>query len=238
MNTVESELAYITKSLHHPNIVQVVDIYNFDNAVVFVREVMEFPLSKFCSKNVKWTEVNISFVAAEVIHALAYLHLQNIVHAHFSSDHVFFNSKGEVKITTETTFEVLTTDAVPDRGVTAREVFFSSPELLLNAPINSKADIWSFGIVLLHAANGHVPNNDGIGGMGEQIQRIINNDAPGLEKPQRWSNLFRHFVKTSLEKDDKKRSSSSLLVRHPFVKSKPSTAKTLQDFIANLEAKA
>eukprot|EP01132_Coremiostelium_polycephalum_P002651 gene2651-3291_t len=92
---------------------------------------------------------------------------------------------------------------------------YMAPELILKAPYNAKADVWSLGITLIELAEGRPPSR-GLKSMAQLVE-IPNMPPPKLSNPKDWSASFNDFISKCLIKDPEQRASVSELLSHPFV---------------------
>ncbi|KAK4337170.1 hypothetical protein RND71_043486 [Anisodus tanguticus] len=88
-------------------------------------------------------------------------------------------------------------------------------ETFKDHPYEYKADIWSLGITLIELAERQPPNH-GLTPM-RVLLRIQKSEAPTLEQPNKWSTVFRDFIKSCLVKDPNLRPSVEELKKHKFI---------------------
>jgi len=90
-----------------------------------------------------------------------------------------------------------------------------SPEVIVSAGYDHKADIWSLGITCIEMAEGKPPHYD------MSPVRVIfiipHRPAPTLQDPSKWSPEFTDFLKKCLCKDPGERPTAQQLLSHPFV---------------------
>jgi len=91
-----------------------------------------------------------------------------------------------------------------------------APEVIRGHEYDYKADVWSFGIMVLEMAEGAPPWLD------EQPMRalymIATKPAPRLREPSKWSAEFSDFLTRMLVKDAAKRPTAADLCNHPFLR--------------------
>ena len=78
-----------------------------------------------------------------------------------------------------------------------------------------KADIWSLGITAIEMAEGTPPLFE-IASL-RVIFLIPVREPPTFKEPNRWTPEFVDFLSTCLQKDARKRPSSTDLLKHPFI---------------------
>lgn len=87
----------ILKTLHHPNIVQYIDVIHTSKHTLLVMELidggtlLDFITNKFNSSSYWRTSRNIM---TDVAYALSYLHEKNVVHADLKSDNILLRQNG------------------------------------------------------------------------------------------------------------------------------------------------
>src|SRR6185312_16847703 len=94
--------------------------------------------------------------------------------------------------------------------------YWMAPEVIQETSYDGKADIWSLGITLLELCEGSPPYFN-VHPM-RAIFMISSKPAPQLKEPEKWSPEMQDFVSKCLVKDCEKRSSSSELLKHPWIK--------------------
>jgi serine/threonine-protein kinase len=163
-----SREARAASRITHPNAVSVTDIGETEDGIVFL--VMEF-LSGRTLKEVIRQEgplpldrvVNIS---RQVADALKAAHDQGVVHRDLKSDNIMLNSTavGEhAKVLDFGIAKINEPEGVPDSGLTAPNLVIGTPQYMSPeqcsqaGDIDSRSDIYSFGVILYEMLVGHVP---------------------------------------------------------------------------------
>uniref|UniRef100_A0A7N8X0H1 non-specific serine/threonine protein kinase n=1 Tax=Mastacembelus armatus TaxID=205130 RepID=A0A7N8X0H1_9TELE len=116
--------------------------------------------------------------------------------------------------------------------------YWMAPEVVMcetmkDAPYDYKADIWSLGITLIELAQIEPPHHE-LNPM-RVLLKIAKSEPPTLDKPDKWSQEFKDFLKKALDKNPETRPTAAQLLEHPFVKSVTSN-RPLRELVA--EAKA
>lgn len=121
-------------------------------------ECMDVSLADIISINDKTQlkEKHIGRVARDILRALTRLHRLNRIHRDIRSDNILLNLRGEVKLADFGHCAQLT-PTQPQRNSVVGTPYWMSPEVIKGQNYDSKADIWSLGVVLLEMAEGDPP---------------------------------------------------------------------------------
>jgi len=218
---LESEMRLLY-ACNHENIVRMEAAYAHAKCiyVCFKRCKYGSLTNFFCSMNdLTITEEHIVFICKQVLHGLVYLHDRNILHLDIKSDNLLVDED----------YRVLITDFGASVQLESQEDVFSqvrgtpywiAPEVLAENPrFNSKADVWSFGILVYELMNNLFPPLYHITDHTEAMHIIRNSTSPPvLPNQQQWSSEAIHFLYSALTIDPSKRYSAKQLLDHPFLK--------------------
>ncbi|ESL08089.1 p21-activated kinase 3 [Trypanosoma rangeli SC58] len=215
----------LLKALQHPNIVTLYDCYRKDKHLFLVMEFMDggkltdllFPSQ---GERVEFTETQLATLMREVLQALQCLHNFCCVHRDVKSDNILLSSRGEVKLG-DFGFATLLTPAREMRRTVVGTPYWMAPEVAGGRAYNSKADVWSAGILFLEMCDGEPPLM-GLNPM-RALLKISADPPPVMKTANRWSSLCREFASFLLIKDPARRPSVDAALRHPFIvkKAKP-----------------
>ncbi|QQS42815.1 MAG: protein kinase [Acidobacteriota bacterium] len=209
--------AQAASALNHPNIVTVFEIGEADDSRFIALEHIEGEtLTKFLKKKLKFESA--LDIAIQLASALDAAHSAGIVHRDIKPDNVMIRKDGIVKILDFGIAKLSGpgTDAagsVDNEGETAVQVNTSpgmiigtanymSPEQAKGKGIDSRTDIFSFGVVLYEMIAGHLPF-PGDSPL-EIIGSILNKEPRPIENPDVPPELER-IVSKSLRKDPDER---------------------------------
>jgi serine/threonine protein kinase len=207
------------KMCKHPNIVQVEQAIGHEASVWIV--VKHHKLGSLTSMIEKWgtlSEIQIAFIAKQILSAIAYLHSQNILHLDIKSDNVLVSEDLEMKLT-DFGVSVHTENGIFDevRGTS----YWMAPEVICcetrGTNYTSKADIWSFGILMYELMHNGEPPLFSLEPM-QALQCIMNGPAPLIPHGYKWSSELNDFMYRILVKDPKQRCSAQQLLEHNFLK--------------------
>jgi tRNA A-37 threonylcarbamoyl transferase component Bud32 len=207
--------ARLAALLRHPNIVQITDFGNVQNAYFIAMEYIEgMNLSEIMEKLKKELPMGLCiFIGTKISIGLQYSHSKldeksreplNIVHRDISPHNIMVSFDGEVKIAD---FGIAKTESEPSltkTGVIKGKLQYMPPEQVLGQELDCRADIYAMGVVLYEILSGDriFQSKGDIAA----IQSILKAEIPQLKdiRPGTPENLNRIVMKC-LEKDKEKR---------------------------------
>jgi serine/threonine protein kinase len=173
----------------------------------------------------------LAYIAYEILQGLRYLHEKNHIHRDIKSDNILLDTQGNVKIAD--LGECTALRSVESSMRMAGSRFWMAPEVILRHPYGVKADIYSFGALLMEMIEGDPPY---------WSQRSLKalfytalHGPPPVRSAARGnvSDALVDLVKTSMNFNSSARPTAEELLTHPFfAKQAPVSA-----FIEFLEGK-
>lgn len=208
----------IMKTSKHPNIVDYIGSYIVDKKLWVVMEYMDEGcltgiLEQFGS-NVRMNESQISYVCAENLKGLLYIHSMHRIHRDIKSDNILLDSKGDVKIA-DFGYAAQLTQEKSKRVTIVGTPYWMAPELIRGHDYDQKVDIWSLGIMVMEMAEGEPPYME-VAPL-RALFLITTKGIPDLQEPNSWSPEFKDFVSKCLQKDANDRPTCEELLEHPFI---------------------
>jgi serine/threonine protein kinase/Tol biopolymer transport system component len=164
--------ARILASLNHPNVAQIYGVEESQTRLALVMELVEGPTLAEQLTSGPMPLVPALRLARQVVAALEAAHEKGIIHRDLKPANIKIAADGSVKVLDFGLAKVFGRGAespapgVPDdmptitdaNGTTLGAVLgtaaYMSPEQALGAPVDSRADIWAFGVVLFEALTG------------------------------------------------------------------------------------
>jgi len=213
----------ILRKLDHPNIVKFLGA-DLDSSSHVFRIFMEYVPGHSMSDHLKlfgkYSEESIKEISRQILHGLAYLHSQKVVHRDLKSGNILISDKGVPKLADFGSAKLSKSSIDKSMAVSGRYVgtpLFSPPELLIRSVYTHKSDIWSFGCVLIEMSCARLPWAEcefttPFAAM-YHIAQVGN--LPQL--PMAISSLFRDFILCCLVRDPKARWSAEQLLTHEFL---------------------
>ncbi|KAF5291882.1 hypothetical protein FQA39_LY14219 [Lamprigera yunnana] len=223
---IQEEYRILKHFSNHPNLPTFYGIFKNtkDNEVWLILELCEGGsimdlVGGLIGFNRRMAEEHISLILKEVVKALNYLHENNIMHRDIKGSNVLLTSEGDIKLVDFGLSRVLkspqgkTYSCLGSPNWMAPEVINMHGNLESNG-YDSRADVWSLGILALELGNGKVPYSN----MHPTriIFQVASNPPPGLDLPGNWSETFKDFIDECLVKNPEHRPFMMELLEHPF----------------------
>jgi len=174
----------------------------------------------------------IAYILKQITSAVAYLHINHIMHRDIKARNVLLTADGQVKLA-DFGFCRHLKHTMSVRKTTIGSPHWMAPELITgrrpgendeggNSEISqcqpgytNTVDVWSIGITAIEIADAEPPlwNIHPV----RALFQIVNNPPPELKKPLDWSANFREFLSECLIKNPAQRPVAQELVEHPFL---------------------
>ncbi|MDX2175520.1 MAG: protein kinase [Candidatus Sumerlaeia bacterium] len=151
------------RKLSHPYIVRIHDIgEEMGRKYISMEYVDGSDLKKRAKTGDKLTVKEILHYSEQIADALAYAHRLGIVHRDIKPANIMLTSGNDVKITDFGIAKLMdqTTDGTMVGAVIGTPLYMS-PEQVQGIPVDNRADIYSFGIMLYEFVNGRPPFTEG-----------------------------------------------------------------------------
>uniref|UniRef100_A0A8C7IYD8 non-specific serine/threonine protein kinase n=1 Tax=Oncorhynchus kisutch TaxID=8019 RepID=A0A8C7IYD8_ONCKI len=216
------EVKFLQK-LRHPNTIEYRGCYLREHTAWLVMEYCLGSASDLLEVHKKpLQEVEIAAITHGALLGLAYLHSHNMIHRDVKAGNILLTEPGQVKLGD---FGAITANwMVHSFSRMAPEVILAMDE----GQYDGKVDVWSLGITCIELAERKPPlfNMNAM----SALYHIAQNESPILAS-NHWSDYFRNFVDSCLQKIPQDRPISDVLLNHRFLcRERPLTA--VMDLIA------
>lgn len=167
--------AQAAAGLNHPNIATIYAIEEVDDEIFIVMEYIEGRELKETISSEHLSVNEVVDIAIQIGEGLKVAHERGIVHRDIKSSNIMITPKGQVKIMDFGLARVHGGPQLTKDNTTLGTAPYMSPEQTRGEPVDHRADIWSFGVVIYEMLTGQHPFKGGY----EQavIYSIMNEEA-------------------------------------------------------------
>uniref|UniRef100_A0A8C7XI57 non-specific serine/threonine protein kinase n=1 Tax=Oryzias sinensis TaxID=183150 RepID=A0A8C7XI57_9TELE len=157
-------------------------------------------------------EVEIAAITHGALQGLAYLHSHNMIHRDVKAGNILLTEPGQVKLADFGSASI----ASPANSFVGTP-YWMAPEVILamdEGQYDGKVDVWSLGITCIELAERKPPlfNMNAM----SALYHIAQNESPTLQSSD-WSDYFRNFVDSCLQKIPQDRPHSDDMLGHAFL---------------------
>ncbi|KAF5283723.1 hypothetical protein FQA39_LY17220 [Lamprigera yunnana] len=202
----------IQRSLHHPNIIQMLDSFETDNEIVVITEFAHKELTVVLSKEGYLSESRVQSIVWDLVSALYYLHSHRVLHRDLKPQNILLDLKNKAKLCDFGFARNMSTGTHVLTSIKGTPLYMA-PELIEEHPYDHNADLWSLGCIIYELLVGTPPfcTTSLL-----HLIRMIKHDH--VQFPTFLSEICVSFLKGLLQKDPGKRVAWPDLLKHPFVK--------------------
>ncbi|KAJ8364356.1 hypothetical protein SKAU_G00131870 [Synaphobranchus kaupii] len=189
------EVKFLQK-LRHPNTIEYRGCYLREHTAWLVMEYCLGSASDLLEVHKKpLQEVEIAAITHGALQGLAYLHSHNMIHRDVKAGNILLTEPGQVKLGDFGSASII----APANSFVGTP-YWMAPEVILamdEGQYDGKVDVWSLGITCIELAERKPP-------------------LPVLQS-NHWSDYFRNFVDSCLQKIPQDRPTSDVLLKHRFL---------------------
>uniref|UniRef100_A0A8C5R5L7 Mitogen-activated protein kinase kinase kinase 19 n=1 Tax=Leptobrachium leishanense TaxID=445787 RepID=A0A8C5R5L7_9ANUR len=223
----------LLKTLKHNNIVGYLGTSLQDNMVtIFMEFVPGGSISSILKRFGPLHEIVISKYTKHILHGIAYLHKNRVIHRDIKGNNVMLMPNGVLKLIDFGCAKRLTRLSMSG---TRNEILLSmhgtpywmAPEVINESGHGEKSDIWSIGCTVFEMATGKPP----LANMHKLAAMYYIGANRGLMPtlPDHFSKRARDFVDLCLIRDQEERPSAEQLLQHPLIKRRLEDLQEFQD---------
>ncbi|XP_029473165.1 testis-specific serine/threonine-protein kinase 6-like [Rhinatrema bivittatum] len=205
------ELSILTRC-SHPNIVQVYEIIESSNGLVFiVMEEAPSDLFELIDSKDYLTEDEARRIFMQIVQAVTYCHAQGIAHRDLKCENILMTSENTPKLTDFGFATSIQGNSLSSTycGSTA----YAAPEILQGQPYDAfKADIWSLGVMLYLMVTGYMPFDD------SDLTKLLKLQKQPLEFPpsQSLSSSCKDIISSMFSQNPQTRISINKMPEHSW----------------------
>ncbi|XP_051968625.1 serine/threonine-protein kinase TAO2-like isoform X3 [Xyrauchen texanus] len=206
------EVKFLQK-LRHPNTVEYRGCYLREHTAWLVMEYCLGSASDLLEVHKKpLQEMEIAAITHGALQGLVYLHSHNMIHRDVKAGNILLTEPGQVKLG-----DFGSASIVAPANSFVGTPYWMAPEVILamdEGQYDGKVDVWSLGITCIELAERKPPlfNMNAM----SALYHIAQNESPVLQS-NHWSDYFRNFVDSCLQKIAQDRPTSDVLLKHHFL---------------------
>ena len=179
----EAKQRFITEAraasaLNHPNVATVYDIGEAELRSFIAMELVEGETLKSRLKAGRLSFEQVKAMGLQIAEGLQAAHAKGIVHRDIKPDNLLLTRDGHIKIM-DFGVAKLGNGGMTRTGTTVGTLAYMSPEQLVAEDVDSRSDLWSFGVVMYEMVAGELPFRRG--SEAAVIYEILNRDPTPLE---------------------------------------------------------
>ncbi|KAI1903268.1 hypothetical protein AGOR_G00025460 [Albula goreensis] len=199
--------------IQHPNSIEYKGCYLREHTAWLVMEYCLGSASDLLEVHKKpLQEMEIAAITHGALQGLAYLHSHNMIHRDIKAGNILLTEPGQVKLADFGSASI----ASPANSFVGTP-YWMAPEVILamdEGQYDGKVDVWSLGITCIELAERKPPlfNMNAM----SALYHIAQNESPTLQSSE-WTDYFRNFVDSCLQKLPQDRPDSEELLKHAFV---------------------
>ncbi|XP_062289261.1 serine/threonine-protein kinase TAO1 isoform X1 [Scomber scombrus] len=199
--------------IRHPNSIEYKGCYLREHTAWLVMEYCLGSASDLLEVHKKpLQEVEIAAITHGALQGLAYLHSHNMIHRDVKAGNILLTEPGLVKLADFGSASI----ASPANSFVGTP-YWMAPEVILamdEGQYDGKVDVWSLGITCIELAERKPPlfNMNAM----SALYHIAQNESPTLQSSE-WTDYFRNFIDSCLQKIPQDRPHSDDMLGHAFL---------------------
>jgi len=216
-NMIDTEISILSK-VHHENIVRLYDLYQIDNKIYLIMELVTGgELFDDIVRRGKYTESDAAKIVQKILLAIDYLHGMGIAHRDLKPENLLLSDKsknGKVMISDFGLSKIFNDEEVMKTACGTPG--YVAPEVLKRQGYGKEVDLWSIGVITYILLCGYPPFYDQ---NNVELYKQILACRYEFEKPW-WDNISedaKGFIRKLLVLDPAKRYTAKQAVMHPFI---------------------
>ncbi|MDQ4131269.1 MAG: Stk1 family PASTA domain-containing Ser/Thr kinase [Actinomycetota bacterium] len=206
-------------SLNHPNVVAVYDTGDHEGLPFIVMELVRGRSLQQIQETGGLTEERALEICAEACSALGYAHQRGLVHRDVKPGNILVASDGTVKVTDFGIARAVTSQTVTQTAAVLGTAAYLSPEQAQGAPVDTRSDVYSLGIVLYELLAKRQPFQ-GDTAVGVAYQHVQENPVPPRQFDASISPAAEAITIKALAKNPSNRYPTALAMRDDLLRAR------------------
>ncbi|MBI4550904.1 MAG: protein kinase, partial [Candidatus Latescibacteria bacterium] len=160
--------AQIVARLTHPNVVKIYDVGQEEDVCFLAMELLDGrPLNEVIPAPGGLPLLDVIEIALQVANALDFAHQQGVLHRDIKPSNIMIMADGTAKILDFGLARLTGVSVLTLTGNVIGTIDYIAPEQVLNEPVDHRADLYSFGVVIYEMLTGRPPF------IGEEVISVI-----------------------------------------------------------------
>jgi Tol biopolymer transport system component/tRNA A-37 threonylcarbamoyl transferase component Bud32 len=172
--------ARAASALNHPNVCTIHDILEHDGRMFIVMEYVEGMTLRRKFEEAQLSLADAAAYGIQVGDALAEAHAKGIVHRDIKADNIMVNAKNQVKVMDFGLAKLKGSMKLTKTSSTIGTLAYMAPEQIQGGEVDSRSDIFSFGVLLFEMLTRQTPFRGGH--EAAMVYSIVNEEPDPLEK--------------------------------------------------------
>ncbi|XP_074644865.1 calcium/calmodulin-dependent protein kinase type 1-like [Tubulanus polymorphus] len=207
----------VLRRLHHPNIVQLLDVYEDTSYVYLIMELVTGgELFDRIVRKGSYTEKDASSLCHQILEAVDYMHERGVVHRDLKPENLLYYSPEEESKIMISDFGLSKIEGSGIMATACGTPGYVAPEVLANQPYGKEVDVWSIGVIAYILLCGYPPFYSELDT--DLFRQIIKADYE-FDSPY-WDEISessKDFIRHLMCVDPKKRYTCRQAIQHQWV---------------------
>jgi len=149
--------ARLLAALNHPNVVSVYELGAHEGSAYIVMELLRGHTLREVLEARRPSVDEVRAWARDALHGLDAAHVAGVLHLDLKPDNLFLTQGGVVKLLDFGVARRWRPGDDPTEGTMAGTIRYMAPEMILGRPVDARADMFSFGVILHELSTGMHP---------------------------------------------------------------------------------